>query len=153
MNIYEIRRKNLQSLADQRFPGHGQQTKLAEFMGWKSPVRASQLLNENGLKNIGDTIARLVERKFSLPKDWLDHAHQDMWIGRLSIRESLAPDYITTTERTPVMGIPLLKDAEAVRWLAGERFQPLSEIKFPILPMMQVSEHAFVMEETTTSRR
>lgn len=152
MNIYEIRRRNFQYLADEKFPGHGQQTKIAEFMGWSSPVRASQLLNPKGLKNIGDTIARLIEGKFSLPRDWLDHSHQHLWDGTAgTLNDYMTPAYVTHTSQLQVQTLPLLADAEAARWMAGERITPVSQMRFPIMPMMQVSDQAFVLEETTSS--
>lgn len=152
MNIHQIRRKNLQHLADSKFPGHGQQRKLAEFMGWSSPIRASQLLNEKGIKNIGETIARLVEQKFSLPRDWLDHTHPDLWNG---VAESVSAYNITTefmnSAGIHIKALPLLQDDEAAQWISGKRFTPTSKLQFPTMPMMTVSENAFVLEETTSS--
>lgn len=152
MNIYEIRRRNFQYLTDEKFPGHGQQTRVAEFMGWSSPVRASQLLNPKGLKNIGDTIARLIEGKFGLPRDWLDHQHHHLWEGTVgSLNDYMTPAYTTSATDLQTQTLPLLTDEEAGRWMAGERFTPASMMRFPLMPMMQVSEQAFVLEETTSS--
>jgi hypothetical protein len=152
MNIHQIRRKNLQHLADEKFPGHGQQSRLAEFMGWSSPIRASQLLNEKGVKNIGETIARLIEQKFYLPRDWLDHSHPSLWDGSIdTVKESLSASYNTSIDQIKTQALPLLKDDEAVRWISGERFTPTSKMQFPVMPMMTVSDDAFVLEETTSS--
>lgn len=142
----------MQHLADSKFPGYGQQRKLAEFMGWTSPIRASQLLNEKGIKNIGETIARLIEQKFSLPRDWLDHTHPNLWNGVAeSVSTYNASSHAMNTRSIQTQELPLLKDDEAVLWISGTRFTPTSKMQFPVLPRMTVSEDAFVLQETTSS--
>jgi len=151
MDIYQTRRRNLQLIADERFPGHGQRTRLADFMGWSQP-RASAILREKNPKNIGGTASRLIEQAFKLPRGWLDEQHFGLWEGTAgSIKEYMRPVYTTARADIETKGLPLLRQAEAVRWISGERFDPSSEINFPLLPMMKVSESGFVLEETTSS--
>lgn len=146
MDIYEIRRQNLQYLADKNYPGHGQQAALAERMGWKRP-RASQLLNPNNVKNMGGTAARLVEKEFSLPRGWMDEPHTALWSGEEShgIAEG-TPTYVSGSQ-----SIPLLNETDVVPWVEGKLFGTHIEIQFPILPMMELSSQAYVLEETTNS--
>jgi hypothetical protein len=151
MDIYETRRLNLQHLADERFPGYGQRAKLGDLMDWKHQ-RASALLREKNPKNIGGTAARLVEQKFKLPRGWLDEQHPNLWDGTInSVREALKASYTTSVDQIKPQSLPLLKDDEAVRWISGERFTPTSRMQFPIMPMMTISNDAFVLEETTSS--
>lgn len=151
MDIYETRRRNLQHIADEHFPGHGQQTRLAQKMGWKQP-RASALLREKNPKQMGGTAARLIEQKFKLPRGWLDEQHPSLWDGTInSVREALKTSYTTSVDQIKPQSLPLLKDDEAVRWISGERFTPTSRMQFPIMPMMTLSDDAFVLEETTSS--
>ena len=151
MDIYETRRRNLQYLADDKFPGHGQKTHLANMMGWKQP-RASALLREKNPKNIGGTAARLIEQAFRMPRGWLDEQHYGLWEGTVgSLNDYMTPAYTTSATDLQTQTLPLLTDEEAGRWMAGERFTPASMMRFPLMPMMQVSEQAFVLEETTSS--
>ena len=151
MDIYETRKRNLQYLADEHFPGHGQKTKLAEKMGWKNQY-ASALLREKNPKNIGGTAARLIEQGFKLPRGWLDEQHYGLWEGTAgSLNDYMTPAYTTSATELQTQTLPLLTDEEAGRWMAGERFTPASMMRFPLMPMMQVSEQAFVLEETTSS--
>ena len=146
MDIYEIRRRNLQYLADTRFPGHGQKVKLAATMGWKQP-RASALLRDNNPKNMGGTAARLIEQQFNLPRGWLDEAHINLWAGE-SDNEIAEPAQVYVTQ---VQALPLLGGTEIVDWCSGKTIKPKSDIAFPILPMMELSSRAYVIEETTNS--
>lgn len=113
MDIYEIRRKNLQWLVDERFPGHGQKSKLAEFMGWKQP-RASAVLSG---KNLGGTASRNIELKFALARGWLDEAHWHLW-------EGISADSISEAERVYPKAtqktLPVLTGATLQAFLNGD---------------------------------
>lgn len=151
MDIYETRRRNLQYIVDEKFPGHGQKARLSELMGWKSQ-RSSAILREKNPKNIGGTTARLLEQKFCMPRGWLDLHRPEMWNGSYpEVSESKKPPYVITPEQVQTQSLPLLNDKEAVRWIDGERFNPSVNVQFPVLPSMYVSSSSFVLQETTTS--
>jgi len=65
--LYEIRRKNLTSLAEEL----GGQSKLATKLG-KSESQISHLIGRNAHKPIGEVLAREIEGLAGKPRGWLD---------------------------------------------------------------------------------
>lgn len=70
MNVKDIRRKNLRTLAR----SVGGITQLAERLG-KSQSQVSHLIGSNPIKNIGDRFAAQVETVFTKPSGWMDFEH------------------------------------------------------------------------------
>jgi hypothetical protein len=68
-DIYSIRRKNLARVLQEH--AEGNQSQLARSIG-KEPNLVNRYLKN---KNIGDDIARSVERKYRLESGWMDNAH------------------------------------------------------------------------------
>ena len=69
-DIYAIRRQNLLSLCKER--AEGNQSQMARDLG-----KAQTLVNRyiTGSKDVGDDIAREVEKRYELPFGWLDNIH------------------------------------------------------------------------------
>lgn len=87
-DIKYIRRTNMLQLAKVA----GGITNLAEKLG-KSQSQISQLIGRNPSKNIGDKIARQVERTFGKPRGWMDILHNtvDENITAYELVKSAAP--------------------------------------------------------------
>jgi hypothetical protein len=83
MTIYGIRLQNYKRLLlafrdrpDQRhLPGHGMLTRFAAEAGLRSARYLSHV--NNGRKNIGDELARQLERGMGQPVGWLDNEHAE----------------------------------------------------------------------------
>lgn len=69
MDIYERRRRRLQEILTERFPGRGGRSTLASRLE-RQPGYVSRCLN--GGKRIGEAFARHVEERLQLPAFWLD---------------------------------------------------------------------------------
>lgn len=69
-DIYAIRRQNLVSLCKNR--AEDNQSQMARDLG-----KAQTLINRyiTGSKDVGDDIAREVEKRYELPFGWLDNLH------------------------------------------------------------------------------
>ncbi len=74
MDISEIRRKNAKYLSTLI----GGINAFAEKME-KGQPQISCLIGKKPSRNIGNKIAREIEKKFNLEKDWLDLAHPELW--------------------------------------------------------------------------
>lgn len=143
MNISEIRLNNLRLLLNRDMPGRGQLKKLADLMDWKQQY-ASSIAGKNPSKNIGGTTARLIETKFGMPRDWLDGSHHEEWSNDGLVSEPI-PTYLTGKQT-----LPLLDSVESVKvWLTGEPVPTKTDIQFPIMPVMELSSQAYVLEEKT----
>jgi len=70
MNVKDIRRQNLRSLAE----AVGGITKMAKKLS-KSQSQISHLIGNNPVKNIGDRVAAQAEEAFEKPSGWLDMPH------------------------------------------------------------------------------
>lgn len=68
MDIKEIRRENLKALLAECY---GSQKALADKVG-TAPAYISQILAENGKRNVGDELARKAEAAFNRPRGWMD---------------------------------------------------------------------------------
>jgi hypothetical protein len=81
--IYGIRLQNYKRLLlafrdrpdQQRLPKHGLLTRFAAEAGLRSARYLSHV--NNGRKNIGDELARQLERGMGRPEGWLDNEHAD----------------------------------------------------------------------------
>lgn len=69
--IKEIRRDNARKLRD----GVGGNTYFANMID-RDPTQTSRFMGDNATKNIGDDMARHIEKCFDLPEGWLDQEHQ-----------------------------------------------------------------------------
>lgn len=67
MDIYAIRKRNLEALA-----GNRKRKECAEKWGTSSSV-LSQILSKNPVRNLGDELARRIETAEDLPKGYLDN--------------------------------------------------------------------------------
>ncbi len=72
MTIYDTRYKNVRTLLEARALKLSQ---FAELLG-KSPGQISAFAGINPHKNIGDKIAREIEKALNLPKGYLDSSHE-----------------------------------------------------------------------------
>ncbi|WP_051975390.1 hypothetical protein [Cupriavidus necator] len=79
MDIHEIRRAHLRELTRER----GSKAKLAK-LSESSPAYISQVLSETTKANVGDDLARRIERAYGKPRGWMDQ------IGTLEDRETAA---------------------------------------------------------------
>ncbi|GGK53044.1 Phage repressor protein C, contains Cro/C1-type HTH and peptisase s24 domains [Pseudomonas koreensis] len=71
MDIYAIRKRNLEALAGDR-----KRKECAEKWGTSSSV-LSQILSKNPVRNLGDELARRIEAAEDLPKGYLDNVRDD----------------------------------------------------------------------------
>ncbi|WP_110693319.1 S24 family peptidase [Salinicola halophyticus] len=71
MDIYDIRRTNLQSLLDDRFKG--KKARLADAIDRQSSYVSRCLSTGTHRKRIGEDFARHVEKALGLANGWLDH--------------------------------------------------------------------------------
>lgn len=131
MNVKDIRRKNLRSLAR----AVGGVTELAEQLE-RSQSQISHLIGTNPVKNIGDRLATHVEKVFNKPHGWLDQlhsTHEDEGI------------YQVNPARQPYYQVPILTWQEA-----QERFvQPEKVVQknyaHHLITSSQMSPHAFAL--------
>ena len=72
MTREELRRENARKLAS----GKGGKADFARIVSME-PSQVSQLIGPNPSKNIGNSIARRIERAYELPEGWLDAEHPD----------------------------------------------------------------------------
>lgn len=73
MTREEIRRENARKLAS----GAGSKTEFAQLVQMELS-QVSQLIGPNPKKNIGNSIARRIERAYHLPEHWLDVEHPEL---------------------------------------------------------------------------
>lgn len=146
MDIYEKRRANLLRLLDRHFDGYGRIGALAERMNWK-PSRASAVTREKNPKNIGTQAARLIEKEFGMPRNWLDENTSDEING-----DGTSVASGTKTKQSGSQTIPLLKSAaEIVEWRENKSIANKETIQFPIFPIMDLSASAYVIEQSTNA--
>ncbi|PLA74554.1 hypothetical protein CYQ88_05595 [Hydrogenovibrio sp. SC-1] len=69
-SIYDIRRFNAQLLSEYC----GNMASFSERIG-RAQTQVSRLMGKNPTRNIGDKLARHIERCFCLPAYWLDRQH------------------------------------------------------------------------------
>lgn len=85
MDIYGIRKANLVALI-------GQQRKSACADRWNiSAAHLSQILSDKTPKNLGDDVARRIEKLQGLPHGWLDTIQPGATSGRSDLVESAPP--------------------------------------------------------------
>jgi phage repressor protein C with HTH and peptisase S24 domain len=76
MTREELRRENARKLAS----GEGGKASFARLVSME-PSQVSQLIGPNPTKNIGNSIARRIERAHHLPDGWLDMQHDESRVG------------------------------------------------------------------------
>ncbi len=69
--IHDIRRSNARKLRD----GVGGNSSFATMID-REPTQTSRFMGDGATKNIGDSMARHIEKCFDLPIGWLDQEHQ-----------------------------------------------------------------------------
>lgn len=70
MDIYSTRKQNLLALIGRR------KQRLCAEKWDTSPSALSQIASPNGKRNLGDELARKIERAEGLPEGWFDHVHE-----------------------------------------------------------------------------
>lgn len=100
--IYEIRRENARKLRD----GVGGNTYFANLIE-REPTQTSRFLGDNATKNIGEDMARHIERCFDVPAGWLDKEHKPSDVA--SAKE------VTDTELNYQM-VPVISWVQAGAW-------------------------------------
>lgn len=76
--INEIRRDNARKLRD----GAGGNTSFAAMID-RDPTQTSRFMGNGATKNIGDDMARHIEKCFNLPTGWLDQEHQTTNVSKV----------------------------------------------------------------------
>jgi SOS-response transcriptional repressor LexA len=104
-NIYTIRRSNLRLVVKARFGNSP--TRLGEALGIKHANYVSRLLSVSPRtkKNIGNELARRIERVCGLPANWLDVAHT-------ALDSPLGEAYLPIPG-LPIVHVPILSWREA----------------------------------------
>lgn len=72
MDMHQIRLKNLLLVIEQA----GSQARLADYVGIKSSY-ISQIKSPTHPTNMGNDIARRIEKAMNLPFGWMDHLHDE----------------------------------------------------------------------------
>lgn len=112
MDIYAIRKRNLEALA-----GNRKRKECAEMWG-TSPSVLSQILSKNPVRNLGDELARRIETAEKLPKGFLDNVQGQSRIAEPAPRadHSELRDIALWDDTTPVgddeVSVPFLKEVE-----------------------------------------
>ncbi len=70
-SIKEIRRENLRELAKKA----GGLMAMSKLIGQGNHSYVYHIAGKTPIKEIGDSLARRIEKKLSLPINWLDYAH------------------------------------------------------------------------------
>lgn len=125
MNVKDIRRENMRSLAKQV----GGITKLAGMLG-KSQSQISHVIGVRPIKAIGDRVASEVEKLFSKPSGWLDMPHH-------GVAETAGIYQEYQKNRT----VPLLDWEHAITWQHGDKLTS-NEYTMPIDPDIGLSSFA-----------
>ena len=76
MTIDNIRLANARALAQTLTTGRGQKIKFAELLGMSKGL-VNNYIGPNPTKQIGDEVARRIERAFRKPHGWLDERHDN----------------------------------------------------------------------------
>lgn len=134
MNVKDIRRKNLRTIAR----SVGGVTQLAERLA-KSQSQISHLIGTNPVKNIGDRFAAEVEKAFSKPDGWLDHDHHS------AHEESGTYQVGRSSSHGSYYQVPLLSWNEALTWLNAHATTGNKPLAHPIITHVQVGPHAFAL--------
>lgn len=147
MNINQIRLTNLRVILSNELPGRGQLKKLAERMGWTQQY-ASALAGKKPTKNIGDKTARLIEIEFRTPRDWLDATNHDEWLDEGLVTEH---SRVNLKKFTPgKQELPLLSTSDEIdNWISRTLNQTTDIVYFPVFQVMDLSQNAYVLRETT----
>ena len=107
MDIHEIRRAHLRELTKER----GAKAKLAK-LSESSPAYISQVLSETTKANVGDDLARRIERAYGKPRGWMDQ------IGTLEQQEPAAKEAVPAPVRRAVTEDDLLEAFALLRALS-----------------------------------
>jgi phage repressor protein C with HTH and peptisase S24 domain len=112
MDIYAIRKRNLEALA-----GNRKRKECAEKWGTSSSV-LSQILSKNPVRNLGDELARRIEAAEDLPKGYLDNVRDTSLVAEAT-PESLHADLKDIQlwdDSTPIdddeISVPFLREVE-----------------------------------------
>lgn len=100
--INEIRRENARKLRK----GVGGNAYFANIIE-REPTQTSRFLGANATKNIGDDMARHIERCFDLPLGWLDTEHQS---------QDIAPAGNVTDTELSYKKVPVISWVQAGAW-------------------------------------
>lgn len=119
MNIYDIRRHNVEFLIKDRFSGVQRQfaiaiKKEATVVGrW-----LSEKMDEKNKRKIGDDTARDIEQALGLDLDWMDHAHYNEWKSvYLIFNEGRAETAVReNVQEYRARQIPVIAQVEAGAW-------------------------------------
>lgn len=111
MDIYAIRKRNLEALA-----GNRKRKECAEKWGTSSSV-LSQILSKNPVRNLGDELARRIEVAEGLPKGYLDNVRDTSIVTEESgVHHSGLKDIHLWDDSTPVeddeVCVPFLREVE-----------------------------------------
>ncbi|MCP1446422.1 phage repressor protein C with HTH and peptisase S24 domain [Pseudomonas sp. GGS8] len=112
MDIYAIRKRNLEALA-----GNRKRKECAEKWGTSSSV-LSQILSKNPVRNLGDELARRIEAAEDLPKGYLDNVRDTSIVAteELGTQYSGLKDLNLWDGSTPVeddeVCVPFLREVE-----------------------------------------
>lgn len=100
----EIRRDNARKLRD----GVGGNTYFATLID-REATQTSRFMGDNPTKNIGDDMARHIERCFDLPRGWLDKEHQATNVAKV--------DNVSDTESSAdIRTVPVISWIQAGAW-------------------------------------
>lgn len=120
MDIHEIRREHLRELTRER----GSKAQLAK-LSETSPAYISQVLSETTKANVGDDLARRIERAYGKPRGWMDQ------IDTLESRAAKpAPEPVKEPKRRSVSEDDLVEAVTLLRALSdGAKRVAIAQIK------------------------
>lgn len=113
MDIKDIRRKNLRDQQLKAIKAGLSKADFAEQCG-TSASTISQILGDKAGRNLGDDLARKIEKNLGLKHGWLDLQHNETPINSVSHEAQIIGDIIPWDSRTPLyddeVEIPFLKE-------------------------------------------
>lgn len=111
-NVYVVRRENLRLAIDKQFQGNS--SSLAEQLGFQQPSLIYRYLSEKSPKQIGQRMARKIERVAALPENWMDVDHA----GEMGPEQRVAQS-VGQYKVTPARALRVLRWAEIGKELDG----------------------------------
>ena len=118
--IYEVRAENARKLRD----SVGGNASFAAQID-REPTQISRVIGVNPTKNIGDNLARHIEKCFALPAGWLDQEHGE--------KKANPPELKSASSELKIRQVPLLTWVQAGAWTECEEIDMDEEFikRFP----------------------
>jgi len=143
MDSKQIRRRNLRQLINEV----GTQARLAELVGTK-PTYISQILSPTAVGEIGDSLARRIEKALRKPRGWLDLPH---YLPDAPAVGEPGQTYNTAPSPPLQHRVPLISNVQAGDWTETHGSFDASDAESWLPTTAHVSDRAFALRVTGDS--